>query len=115
MMESRFQVILLRLAREDVDSIYEWLTERSPAGASRWYSALLDASKSLETVPDRHALAPEASEVTEPVRQCLFRTRAGRLYRILFVIAGCEVRILRVRGPGQQLIATNDVSSTSEE
>jgi len=29
-MESRFQVFLLRLAREDVDSIYEWLTERSP-------------------------------------------------------------------------------------
>jgi len=66
MMESRFQVILLRLASEDVDSIYEWLTGRSPAGASRWYSALLDASKSLETVPDLHALAPEASKLPSP-------------------------------------------------
>ena len=35
------------------------------------------------------------------VRQVLFQTRHGRPYRILYAISGDEVRVLRVRGPGQ--------------
>ena len=100
-MDLSHQVVILRLANEDVDFIFKWLQERSPFGANRWYAAFLDSAASLASDPLRYGLAPEASSVTEAVRQCFFKTRAGRSYRILFVVKGSEVRVLRVRGPGQ--------------
>lgn len=42
------------------------------------------------------------------IRQLLFRTRKGRTYRALFDIQGKTVRVLRIRGPGQQLLAPED-------
>jgi hypothetical protein len=47
------------------------------------------------------ALAPENEFVAREIRHIVFRTRHGRPYRALFTIVGNEVRILRVRGPGQ--------------
>ena len=49
------------------------------------------------------------------VRQALFKTRRGRIYRMLFTIVGNEVRILRVRGPGQAPVVADDVDSLTDE
>jgi hypothetical protein len=49
-------------------------------------------------------LAPESAEVDYPVQQFLFKTPRGRKYRILYTIVGDEVRVLHVRGPGQDVI-----------
>jgi plasmid stabilization system protein ParE len=108
-MDPTFQVSILRLAKEDVDSIFLWLHQRSPAGANRWYAAFLESASSLAVDPLRHGLAPEASVVTEAVRHCFFKTRAGRNYRILFVVKEFEVRVLRVRGPGQATVEQKDL------
>jgi plasmid stabilization system protein ParE len=110
-MEQRFRITVQRLASEDVETIYAWLRKRSPNGARRWYDAFHEAAKLLMHEPTRHALAPESIRVTEPVRQSFFKTRSGRLYRILYLIVGDEVRILRVRGPGQPLISEEDLGS----
>ena len=103
-MDQQFKVKLLRLAQEDVDSIFCWLQERSAGGANRWYSAFQEAAMELSREPERYGLAPEASMLTEAVRQRFFKTKAGRLYRILFLIVDAEVRVLRVRGPGQEMV-----------
>jgi len=42
------------------------------------------------------------------VREVLFKTRKGNPYRILFTIQEAEVLILRVRGPGQDDLASTD-------
>jgi hypothetical protein len=60
------RVVILRLAYEDVDVIFDWLKERSSVGANRWYVAFLESAASLANDPLRHGLAPEASAVTEP-------------------------------------------------
>ena len=108
-MDPLFKVVVLRLAVEDVECIYCWLHERSSDGANRWYLAFQDATLGLSQEPELHSLAPEASMVTEAVRQKFFKTKSGRLYRILFLIFDKEVRILRVRGPGQELLQLNDI------
>lgn len=36
-MDSQFEVVVLRLAREDVETIFQWIHERSLGGADRWY------------------------------------------------------------------------------
>jgi hypothetical protein len=51
--------------------------------------------------PLNQLLVPELSLPDFEVREILFKTRRGRYYRILYVIVEDEVRILRLRGPGE--------------
>jgi hypothetical protein len=43
------------------------------------------------------------------VRQALFKTRRGRVYRALFFIESTDVFILRVRGAGQAPVLPNEI------
>ncbi len=104
-----FQVRLLTRAQVDADQIYLWLRERSPMGAVSWYTALLKKIDDLAVTATACFLAREASPLDIELRQAFFKTRRGRTYRLLFVIEGNEVRILRVRGPGQRLVTRSDV------
>lgn len=46
----------------------------------------------LEHEAERFSFAPERQFFPEAIRECLFKTRAGRRYRILFVIAKSQVQ-----------------------
>jgi toxin ParE1/3/4 len=94
-------VRILGRAWSDADAIFDWLAARSPAGAARWYAAFLKATQDLLDNPLRHEFAPESKLIEREIRHRFFKTRRGRVYRLLFVIVGDEIRILRVRGPGQ--------------
>jgi hypothetical protein len=50
---------------------------------------------------EAYPTALEAADSTIALKQALFGTRRGRKYRAVFNICGHQVRILRVRGPGQ--------------
>jgi len=104
-----YVVVVLRRAQWDVDHIYDWIAKRSPAGAESWYSALKRAVTGLSHHPESCSLAPESQELHREIRQCFFKTRRGRLYRLLFIVAESEVRILRVRGPGQPPVSHQEV------
>jgi plasmid stabilization system protein ParE len=102
-------VHVLARARADVDAIFQWIHERSPAGATSWYAAWLEAADSLATNPLRFGLAAESDQFDYKVRERFFKTRRGRRYRIVFTIVESEVRILRVRGPGQRPLEPDEV------
>ena len=88
-------------AEKDAQHIFEWIRERSPDGAVRWWRAFEEAAKKASRSPLTHGLAPENGDVPYELRQFLFKTRRGRTYRGVFVVVEDEVRVLRVRGPGQ--------------
>ena len=100
----KFKVVLTRQAERDVDGILNWLNERSPSGARRWFEALERALDWLEVHSSTCAKAPESDEFPIEIRQFLFKTRRGRPYRILFSIDDSEARVLHIRGPGQDLV-----------
>ena len=52
--------------------------------------------------------APENIAFSYAIRQLIFRPKSGRVFRALFTIAGSEVRVLRIRGAGQDLVQEND-------
>ena len=89
-------------AEADIEHILHWMVRHSPAGALRWYAAFDEAAANLAVNPHRCGIARENAYVEPEIRQMLFRTHRGRTYRVLFTIAGDEVRLLRVRGPGQR-------------
>jgi len=97
----KYQVLALRRAEADVRQITHWIAERSPQGANSWLDAYEQLIERLSTNADECPAALEDTDCQPALKQALFATRRGRAYRAVFTIAGDEVRILRVRGPGQ--------------
>jgi plasmid stabilization system protein ParE len=105
----KLQLVILRQAEADIDSILTWLADRSHTGARSWHRALEASLDWLETNAPSCGLAPENDLFPEEIRQHFFKTRRGRPYRLLFTIAGRQVRLLHVRGPGQDLVEPDAV------
>ena len=105
-----FAVHELPRAKEDKRQIVEWLLERSRPGAAAWLTAFDDAVERLEQNADSYGDALENADCPlVDVRQLLFRTRRGRVYRIVFFIEQTEVFVLRVRGPGQPSLKPDEI------
>ncbi len=61
-------------AEADAQQIYDWIKEKSPDGAYRWWLAFLDACDRLKRQAISQALAPEAEGSDREIRQILFKT-----------------------------------------
>ena len=104
-----FIVHELRKAQWDKRYIFEWLFERSPRGALAWLDAYDQMVDRLKTMADTLPLAQEGQGLNLEVRQILFKTKRGRIYRAVFHLDGADVYILRVRGPGQAPIRPDEL------
>lgn len=92
---------ILPRAERDAQHIFEYIAARSPEGALRWWDAFQQAAWRITVNPGRYGYAPENSHSHRDLRQFLFKTRRGRTYRGIFVIVDDQIRVLRIRGPGQ--------------
>jgi plasmid stabilization system protein ParE len=101
---------IVERARSDVDDIFNWLVQRSAPGAISWYLAFHRAIEKMALSPESYAEAPESHRLGRQLRQAPFRTRRGRVYRIVFEISDNDVLVLRVRGPGQSALRRRDLS-----
>src|SRR6516225_6711079 len=105
----KFTVITLRAAERDFNAIPDYIAARSKPGAEAWARAFDKALARLEDSADSCPLAAENEYVDFEVREILFKTRRGLIYRILFTIREATVFILHVRGPGQDLVAAMEI------
>ena len=80
------------LAADEIQAAYEWLYERSPQAADRWFRGLWKALRNLEHLPKRCPVAPESRVFEGEVRQLIY----GQ-YKILFAVEADTVKILHVR------------------
>jgi hypothetical protein len=69
------------------------------------------ALASLKKNPLKEPLAPENDEFPEEIHNITFRTKHGRTYRAIFLVVGDEVRILRIRGPGQDTLSVDEIET----
>lgn len=104
-----YRLVIVEPAEVDVDGIYAYLLARSPQGAASWYRAFVACTRRIVLRPFTCSIAPENAEFDFELRQALFKTRYGSVYRCVFTIVGEEVRILRVRGPGQAPLKAADI------
>jgi len=93
-----YSVEISNSAELDIHQIFNWWHDnRSPDQAIRWYHKIVETIGTLQRMPERCPLAPEAQNIGQPVRQLLFGLGKGRAtHRILFMAASDQVRILRV-------------------
>ena len=92
----RWQVIIERPAQRDIAAARDWIAERNPAAAARWFDTLYETIGSLELLPERCPLAPEARFFQMEIRE-IFHGRRQHKYRILFMVSEKAVHILHVR------------------
>src|SRR5262245_48553352 len=104
-----YHVTILRRAQQDFCAIEHYITARSKQGARSWVKRFDEAIASLKKNPVKEPLAPENDEFDQEIRNITFRTRKGRTYRAVFHIMGNEVRVLRIRGAGQDTLEVNEV------
>lgn len=104
-----WSVRLLPQADRDAIEIISYIARRSADGAQRWRDAFVAARERVRSNPYSCGVAPESSALRVELRQALFHTRSGRTYRAVFVVAGDEAVVLRVRGPGQRPLRRRDL------
>lgn len=97
-------------AKSDKHSIFSWLHQRSPTGADSWLRAYDALVARLQQDARLFGAALENRDCDLDVRQALFKTRRGRVYRALFFIEGEVVYVLRVRGPGQGPVTPDEIT-----
>lgn len=107
----RFIVRELPRSKADKRAIAKWLHERSLKGAASWLDAYDDAVTKLESHADSFGEAPENEFCEFEVKQTFFKTRRGRIYRLLYFIEGQVVYVLRIRGPGQAPVDPEEMKS----
>jgi plasmid stabilization system protein ParE len=105
----KYEVVALRRADADVRHITRWIAQRSIQGANAWLDAYEQMLTRLADSADTYAVAVEDPECDIPLKQALFRTARGHNYRAIFTVVGNQVRILRVRGPGQPPLQPNEL------
>lgn len=96
-------------ARADVHATTDYLRlQASPDVAMRWYTAFEDAVVALETMPASNPLAPE-QELLGTLPGFEVRQRLCMSHRLLFMILGREVHVLRVIHTARQVLRPDDL------
>lgn len=104
---TRSEVIIFSSAERDLSEAYEWIAEREPDAAVRWYNRLLEAIYSLDVFPERCPLAPESKFFNTEIRE-VFHGRRQHKYRILFTFGADTVHILHVRHGARRALGESE-------
>lgn len=97
-------IVITPTALADIAEQIAYIGEDSPAAAARWYDGCLHAIESLESLPRRCSLAPEAEVFQREIRQLIYQS-----HRVLYEVAGDTVNVLHVRH-GARLPLAPDVN-----
>src|SRR5436189_5830088 len=95
-------VVVQPSAQAEMEGAYEWIGERAPLTAVRWYNGLLKAIGSLADNPERCLLAPEDEYFPEEIRNLLYGKRRNA-FRVIFTLRGDTVHVLHFRRGTRQV------------
>ena len=104
----KYRVHLTHSASADAERAYDWLAQRAPRAAVKWFNGLLDVVESLEMFPRLCGLARESEKSPEEIRQMLYGRRP-HIYRILFIVRGEDVYVLHIRHGARQTMEPQDI------
>lgn len=94
-----YRVELSARARHELQSIVDYLAQRSKRAADRWHRGIVLAVRSLAKQPQRFALAMESDAFPFQIRQLLYGRK--RNYRVVYTIQGNVVVVLTIRHAAQ--------------
>jgi plasmid stabilization system protein ParE len=105
-----YRVSLAAPAEADAYAAFERIRAAAPSLAEKWLTRLFEAIFSLDKLPTRCPIIPEAKELGFPARHLLYGKGNG-VYRIIFHVREDEqhVRVLRIWHASRDAITADDV------
>jgi len=105
-----YRISLSASAESDAYAAFEYIRDVAPTHAERWLVRLFQEILTLEEMPARCAVIPEAKEVGFTARHLLYGKGRGT-YRIIFHVREDQqhVRILRIWHASRDAITAADV------
>jgi plasmid stabilization system protein ParE len=98
----KYEVKLTGEADRNNRSAFEWYADRSPDAAALWYRGIMQALTSLESNPQRCALAKENEKAPIELRQLNYGSGRRLTHRIIFAIRPNRVVVYAVRHVAQR-------------
>jgi len=106
-----FVIQLTDLAEADIERAFIWWAKnRSLTEAKTWYKEVYRAIETLRVLPERCAVVTETKLSISGARQIAFGIGTRPTHRIIFVIKGGEVVILRIRHHAQDSLELEDLT-----
>jgi len=107
-----YRIDFSSVAKAEADAAFVSFSQfTTPDHAQEWYQGLIKAISSLQTMPNRCALARENAFFSQEIRQFLYG-RGQHTYRILFTVLDDQpiptVRILHIRNAAQRAIGEDE-------
>jgi plasmid stabilization system protein ParE len=105
-----YRVSLAAPAETDAYAAFDRIREAAPIHAEKWLIRLFEAIFSLDRMPARCPVIPEAKELGYPARH-LFFGKGNGVYRIIFHIRENEqhVHVLRIWHASRDALTAADV------
>jgi plasmid stabilization system protein ParE len=109
---TRRRVVVTQRAAAQLNATADWIAERAPLTAERWFAEFADRLQSLAISPERCARARESRQMPFELREFLFGRR--RQWRVLFTVREDFVLVMAIRHAAQDDVTLEDLLGTSE-
>ena len=103
-----FVVRLSPRAESELEEAHGWATQHAPATAAAWLQRFKVALLTLAENPERCQLAAEDKQLRCGLRQFLYGKKPN-VFRVLFVLADPDVRIVAIRRASRRSISRRDL------
>ncbi len=110
----KYQVLLQRLAVQDLDEAYNWAAQQAPMSAARWLERIRTALQTLDTNPQRCPLAREDAKVDFELHEFHVGKRPN-VFRAIFTIDGDTVRVLRIRRAQRRWLTRQQIDEATDQ
>ena len=105
-----YEIRVVSSAQADLESIVDWIADRSTTGAAKWIASYDRMLTLLARHPLAHSYAPENDHVENKIiRNAHFGTSQGRQFRAVYFVRDDIVTLTHLRGPHQQSITEEDL------
>jgi plasmid stabilization system protein ParE len=110
-----YRLIIQSRAEQDILEAFNYIGDRSPESALRWYSRLKAAIESLQEMPTRCSIASESVKLGIELRQLVTGKHTG-VYRIIFLIHETEqtVDIITIRHGSRKELSIEDIDENDK-
>jgi plasmid stabilization system protein ParE len=102
-----YTVIVTRPAKGQLNRAADWIAEKAPEAAERWFNGFVAAISSLSRNPRRCGFAREHRQFPFELRELLYGRR--RNYRAIFTIRGSQVIVIAIRHAAQAELTLDDI------
>jgi plasmid stabilization system protein ParE len=101
------RVLITQRVFRQLNDVADWIAERAPETAERWFNKFTARVQSLETTASQCPVARESRRLPFELREMLFGKQ--RQWRVLFTIRGDDVLVMTVRHASQSDVTLDDL------